>query len=430
MHRKTSGVFVGMLGVLCGCATIAPKPPTMKDEPVRADPVEVIRAAGAHATMALQGTNLDLTAVHYCDLVEHPVVYRTVTTEHENASAWKDWSIGGAGIALVGGGAYTVIDARNVASKSTASKNYNPVGSGGATAIGIAEIAVGVGLGAVAIYDVIRANRIDVETKKAQLDTRTIKERIVCSSAPLAYAPVVGEIGEHAYNLGATDDAGKLRVDLDPVMREVLAKDAHLKVKVATVDVGDLDLSPVYLAHEKRGWTNSLANECRNPSSESSCRTLAMFSTEYPDGPHAGEARTILEQSKPAIMKFADASAWSRLDIEACTKRPFDDPNEIDRACGDVKMYLLLFPSGAHARDAEAAIKAGEARATALRTKINQALKVEARKDEQAQKAEEAKEAAVERRQCHAQCQVACSSWWVRDFRLCYTGCIQLPCGQ
>jgi hypothetical protein len=122
----------------------------------------------------------------------------------------------------------------------------------------------------------------------------------------------------------------------------------------------------------KEQW-DAVVGDCRAPVNAHSCDSLLAWyqstgprrqpgSTDTylpPPDPKRDEAKKILDAAAPAIRDFADADAWSQVDVGRCTNAATSDD------CSSISAYLSRFPNGQHATDAQAAFNRGEAKLAA-----------------------------------------------------------------
>ena len=415
--RRATCIWLPLLALAAGgCASVRSKPPQFTDEPLRDTREEVVRPGEAHATITQDGTTVAIVASHACDVWDRPVVTRTTRTESYNRTPAVDWVFLAGGVAIAGVGTYTVIDARNVYATSTNSRTYNPLGSTGATAIGIGTIALGASLLVIPLVDVIRANRVTVDRQEVTTTGTIAQPNVVCKDSPLSTASVEGAIGDKRFPLGSTDATGKLHLDLDTVLDPAWVAPhppTRMQLVVADATVGDLDLAPLYSSREQLAWNKSDIQRCAAPTTAQACDPARRFIADYPDGPHASEARAALDKGAPDLERLADDDAWTtaRPSLEKCSSGKTSDLTTLDHACDAVQAYIDQHPQGRHTREASAAVKRGRATSAAMVAAIDRQQKAaeaaERRREAQAEAAEkrrqEREEAAEKRRQAQAE---------------------------
>ncbi len=417
------------LGLILGCATIAPKKAAVSDAPLRSAQIEVPRKDGVHATVQQEGTTVRLVASRSCDLVGRSTVLRTTRTEHENKSAGIDWLFAGSGVGFAGAGAVVLVDARGVSDADTSSRKYNPVGPTGATMIGVGGVVVGAGLLTAAIVDVVRANKVTVEEQEITSNGQAVKEDISCTKERAAGAVVRGRVYGSPFDIGKTDAAGKLTVELDAVLDPALDPVWVLRDSPRTapllvdgVEVATVDLGALFVVREDRAWQGVVGTVpgCAAPTTTKGCDSLNSFLAKFGSGRHAAEARKAIADGAAAMERLRDEDMWKvrKAYLEACTSKKLDSASEIDVACSAIEGYVTAFPNGIHVKEAQAALKVGRARSAALQAaeerKQKAAEEAERRREkaeEQAEKRREQQEAAKQRAQAAAQrakCMDAC----------------------
>lgn len=389
--RATAAVAASTLAL--GCASIGSLPPQTADEPIRIDRGEAVLPRGGHAKLVQNDTLLTIEATRSCDVYGRPVVNRITTTESQNNSAWADWTFGVSGAALVGGGGYTILDGSKVYPKDRSSRTYNPVGPDAARALGVAEIALGLGLITIVVVDAVRANHVTVDDQEVTARGKVIKSDVACSRAALAKAELTGVAAGRTWVLGTTDANGKLVVDLDAVVDAgwVLPTPSppmSIRIKDEDEAIGSAKLESVYVARRGRAWAGAGVAECKVPKTSKSCDSVKGFVASYPGGAHAKEARELLDLRVPELLRLAQAEAWSKVSLAGCAYSKAKEADEVGWDCSPLRAYLADFPSGEHAAEVEAALAKGDAIRKKLRAKEDAAAAAKKKK-------EEAEEAAV-----------------------------------
>ena len=453
-RAMTRHLVVMLVATTTGCATIEARPPQGSDAPLRTAQAEVVRKDGAYGTLKQDGTTVTLVASRSCDVVERPTIVRTTRTEFENKSAVADWVLAGSGLVLAGVGAGILVDAHSVGATGTSGRTYNPVGPTGATVIGISGIALGVGLLAISIVDVVRANNVTVEKQEVTSNGATLKTDVACSNKRSTGAAVSGKVGETVFDLGKTNLAGKLTVDIDAAVDPTWVVPSPTKtmtILVGESEVATVDLGPLFTAREDRAWqaVAGAVPACASPTTSKACDPVWNFLSKYSAGRHSAEARKIVDDAAPKIRPLADDEMWRdrKDDVQACASKKFETPTDVDAACTAAEAYLSSFPDGQHFKEAAAALKTGHARSAALTLELErrqaraealgrqaEAALQEAERRRQAaadaaERTRERQEAAQERTKCEAMCRMGCSSWQFRNnVAMCYSGCVQSRC--
>jgi len=268
-----------------------------------------------------------------------------------------------------------------------------------------------------------RTTTVDSELSREEVAEYrgTVQHAVPCSDKPASNIGITGVAGEHTIDLGRTDQSGRLSVELGQALPDdvVLPKSATLAIQAQGNDCGAADLSALYTQRETKAYEESNRETCAVPKSSGSCNGLQMFLSNYPDGPHSTEAAVTLRASRPVIEQLMDDEAWARTIAPNCTKGTAEDPAEIHVACEPYRYYLARYPSGKHAKEAHEALEGGDVRENRLLAEVRR------RETAAAQK-----EAAVQRKQCIAECRLGCSSWRFRDHAACFSGCIEARCSR
>lgn len=404
---------------LTGCADIGQRPPVNQDRVVGTALAEA-PVAGADADVDQDGVTLSISVSRVCDRGPARTVDRTSTTESFNRFQTANWLLAAAGVVSAGVGAGLVADAANTYPNDRASRTFNETGPGKERLYGYALIGTGAFFGVVAIVDAVRANGTTVEQKRITLPMEPEKRAIRCSNQPFANAAVSGGLLDADLPLGKTNAHGELEVNLEQAIPEETGLSpslSKLELRVEGHVAGSVDLRPLFLRREGQAFSQSDSEGCAHPTTVDSCALVKAFLLRYPDGPHAKEAQAILDGAAPKLAVLQDDRRWSQVRVDACTKDSFAAPGEVLGACAPIGQYVTDFPDGRHIAAAKQALSVGEARAQ----RLGESILHEA-------KAQEAKEAADQRRQCVARCRVGCSGWGIRDQASCFSGCVDLQC--
>lgn len=409
-----------------GCASIGVLPGQVNDRPLRSVEEEKVQPDGAHVGLTQAGTELSMVVSHSCELFESPVVERTTRTESTNNSAALDWALFGTGVAAAGLGMYTTFDSSGVYGTSTNSRTYNPIGPTGAAVIGIGSIALGVALLVIPVVDVVRANRETVERAEVTTQGKVIRRDFACTLAPFNHAAVSGRLGDKAFALGTANADGKLDVDLDSAIDPqwaVPTPPARLRIVAEGIAAGEADLAPLFQVREMRAWEQSSPDRCLAPKTADGCDLVKLFIARYPAGPHAADARRVLDDSSPQIHRLADDADWRSHadDVQNCASKKLDDPAEVEGACSGVQSYITSFAGGQHSAEAQTVITKGSARVTALRAAAERRQKAEEAEEARKAAAEAALRKAQVEEDCKNKCFVICSR--TLDPMLCLAGC-------
>jgi hypothetical protein len=100
-------------------------------------------------------------------------------------------------------------------------------------------------------------------------------------------------------------------------------------------------------------WIATRSLGCKIPATLSACDKVQQYLATYPNGIHAAEARSILEQAKPKLEKLQkDDAYWATTGWERCTEWPTREN------CAGVEVYLTKYPTGIHAASAQSMLDA------------------------------------------------------------------------
>lgn len=399
---------------LIGCAPIEAQAPTIVHERVLKTEAIPIESSEVTATIATPTDDeLVVDARRACEAHERKTIERERETRYENKAPWIDVALAGGGLALLASGVITLVDAANVAPAHTTGPDYNPVGAGTAVAIGTGLLLGGAILGTVAAIDVFRARRVTSRTEVVRVDGPGNGTKLACrDQTPVEGANVELRLGRIAYGAGTTDAKGRVATTLSAV----LDQDTHLplhnasaKLVVAGQVEGEIDLRRLAAKREEEAWRSVNLQQCADGLTLDACAPVQRHLRDYPDGPHAEDARRTLARAEPQLAKLRDQLAWHRVQssMAACA-RDAAEPTAIDVACGVVGTYVREFPHGEHVREAEAAIALGRTRSATSRANAGR----------------------NERELCIVRCRTHCATAAVSLFDDCFKGCVEGRCSK
>jgi hypothetical protein len=301
------------LSLATGCVSIGLGEAVVIDEAaLDSQRVEVV-SKRVHVDVEQDDTRLTVTADRECDIEERARVRRTVERERINNSPAITWQLAIYGSILAGIGTGITVDAQlNVEDSETDGQNYNPLGPRAATAIGVGFLAAGSPLLVIALIDGVRSTGTVDEISETQLPGRVVAKAPTCSErTPAVSAEVLGRT--HAgteIRLGMTDAQGVLEVDLaDVVSEQIIASERAMSLAlfIEKQHIGMADLKPVAAVHreayadrEEKAWGSVDADACA-AGSGAECQALEKFLADYPQSPHAPEARAALAKGKAVI---------------------------------------------------------------------------------------------------------------------------------
>lgn len=438
MRGRTLGfaqtlVVVGVSWFSAACATIGSGQPVHSDVPVGTGEQE--QPSGETIDVEQSGTALTLRSRKLCDVHETREVTRTTTMPRENKSAWVDWTLGIGGVALAGAGVATMVDSGNVGATDQTSKTYNPVGGTGAVALGVALIALGAAGGTVAIVDVVRAGGSDESKARVSLPGRELRRGVACkNSVPVAdvdlalLVPRARGDKDERIALGKSGPDGVLRVDLERAVSDDFDGANKAFVMRDTTEVGKVDLAPVQATHEASAWSKLDKDACTAPKKSDACAPIKAFMKKYPTSAHVQEARLLVAKAQLTIEALQDEEAWAETNADGCARPAGRDIVGAENMCDQLQRYVDSFPNGKHVAEAKVAIAKGR---PAIKRAQDDAARV-AREEEAAQRKREQQEAAQQKAalqtECNAKCNVMCSRR--ANPGMCLSGCVQLCINQ
>lgn len=402
------------LFVLSGCAPLEARPATVVAERVvRTEPVEA-PVEGVAATIATPAEGeLVVEARRACETRERQTIERDLEVRYETKARWMDVALVSSGLALTSAGIITLVDSGKVAPGHTSGPDYNPVGRGAAVAIGSGLVIGGVALGTIAAIDFFRMGRVTRRTETVSRERHREGAKVACRTGVVDDAYVELRIGRVAYGAGSTDANGHLATTLDAVFgRELVLplRESAAKVVVAGRVEGEVDLRSFAARREDEAWRRVNLQQCAEALGLDACAPVEAHLRIYPDGPHADDARRALSRAEPQLARLRDQAAWHRVQgsLVTCSGRDGAEAAAIEVACGVLGGYLRDFPRGERAREAESAVAAGRARASALRAAAGK----------------------NEKDRCVGTCRAHCATASVAHFDDCFKGCIEGRCGK
>ncbi|HQP34914.1 MAG TPA: hypothetical protein PLI95_07040 [Polyangiaceae bacterium] len=375
---------------LCGCATITLGEPQTERTPTGKTTREMVPTKRYLATVDQDGQKATIKLEHACEVVERKTVKVTTTRERQNDSSTRNWLLAGGGLTLLTAGTVTLVDAQNVYPHDGSSRTYNPVGPSGATAIGVALVAAGAVLTAIPAADAIRASGSETsESIEGEKSVRVVSQGVPCKGKKVSSLAVVGRVPSgDDLDLGAVDVPGGLTLDLESVVLEAWLlrnRGDELELVVNAQKIGSVKLSELRGFYETKRWDAAGAGACAEPSLVNACDGVKGYLDDYPKGARAREARELLDKAEPQIAALKERAAWSAANVEMC--RVPTAPT----GCKGLESYLAEYPDGPHAEEAKAVLQ-GSAKAIAkLVAKAEAEEKAERRKAEAAEKAERRK---------------------------------------
>ena len=430
------------------CATIGLKNARQHDEPVHTSIEQVPLPSGHGATATLDGTTLKVSALQLCDVRETSEVRRTTTSEHANQSPVLDWTLGALGAGLAASGTLVLINASSVYANDSNSRQYNPIGPTGATAIGASLTAVGVGLATIAIVDVVRSSGQETRAENVSVPGIIVEHGVGCKGRPLVGAPVVVALSKEGDPLeaGKTGPDGTLTVDLETAVPKdaSFGKDATVEVRVSGNPAANVKLATLYASRGEAAWKQIDPKICAQADSSTACDPVRRYVDRYAEGVHTAEARALLSEAESKLTTLRDDEQWAKINPSTCSEgKPADvdlscsevhpegrvcetvnlprinegstqyvdccvikagsDVDDFRTACNALHEYVKTFPQGRHVTEARAALKRGDATLEKWRLARTKQRKKEMDREARAFAAEEqkgrAEQAAEQRKQ-------------------------------
>jgi hypothetical protein len=272
---------VGLAVLSAGCATIGLEAPVTHDQRLKSFHIEVPLEGEAVVEVEQVGTDVVLDAKKTCRVEDRRSVRRTTTQERTNAAPGVDWVYGIAGGVATGLGTGVIVDAQlNVAPTQQISQSYNPIGPTNATLIGVALAAAGVGMLVVPIVDATRASGSEEKVDVLDLKGEVIEARKPCFKGALESKVVTGRFMiarrtkyEHvdepkSVDLGTTNGDGQLEIDLTDAATDAdpSANASDMTLLIDGVEVGKVDLTPLFHKWEAAAWEGLDRQRCFLPS--------------------------------------------------------------------------------------------------------------------------------------------------------------------
>jgi hypothetical protein len=378
--QRRSGIYIALAALaLAGCASIGLDPARNEDTPG-----EVRSAAKPEPkpfpTVTQSGTWVDVRIDQSC-MTRHWRDYDRVTVEERrNDSKGLTWFKAIAGVGLIGGGVPVLVDAHSVGSSSGNTSVYNPVGQGGAYAIGAGLAAVGAVLLGSAIYDVAKANGSKRTPSRVE-NEETFTGPLACKSSP-AHGLVRLMLKSHdgvdeGVDLGALDASGAGRFNLATAIPSgkvaagscttaahiLFVSDGSSSLPKGEYPMDDVDLKPARSALAPSEWAALDKESCRHAKTTRSCDAVKAFGSCYPDSAERAQADALLVEARAALDAAADREAWATATVN---QRNCATP-QTESDCDAVESYLSRRPDGFQAAEARRILARGKPRVAGLR---------------------------------------------------------------
>lgn len=290
-----------------GCAEISYGSPEVHDTILRSEQ-SVAPGAKVRAEMAQAGTNLRLSATQTCDIVEMNEIRRTTKRTRENDVLAPELVLLGMGATLASFGVLLLVDSQSVHPSDRNARLYNATGPGGAIAGGVVLTAVGGIVMAVPLIDALRTIGSETDESVVREKGAILQENTPCQGiSPASNLPVTGRMPNRMLSLGTTDHRGRLTVDLARVVPPDVFQQRRspdtVEIWIDQTRVGPADLGPVAAAQlaesrarEEDAWKSLNLEQCRRDQDAVACAAIQSFLRMFPSGAHAGDAQRILDE--------------------------------------------------------------------------------------------------------------------------------------
>ena len=115
---------------------------------------------------------------------------------------------------------------------------------------------------------------------------------------------------------------------------------------------GEEDAKQKQRLEEENEWNRARVTACRLPTSLSGCDVVRTYVAKYPSGIHAEEAQAALKASEPLMEKLQkDENAWKTAGVEGCRTE------HTREACTGVELYVTKFAGGTHLDEAQGLLR-------------------------------------------------------------------------
>jgi hypothetical protein len=373
--KRNAWVFAALaISQLPACATIGYGEPQASRRVLTTSTADTtLDKHGGELTQ--EGSVIEIQAMSLCATKVSERVEVTQRRERKNESAGLDWTLGiiGAASLAVGGG--LVIDSGNVHASDPTGQNYNEVGPDSAMLYGGLAAGVGAVLLTVAGVDVFRAQ--GEESRSNTVTEESFEDEGPCEDEPFAGGRVKLTVGAKTYELGRTDHDGRLRTDIDRVsadeLRAAMPNPGVVRVSGQEVGVVHLDalLEGAVRREDEQAWSSVHAHaaKCAAPNHSTDCDRVLAYLIGFPDGVHAADAEHILEGSRATItaLRAQEASAREWGGIDS--DRCLEARSL--SACDAVEKFTTSHPDGKQVAAARAILRKARPRLAALRDKLD-----------------------------------------------------------
>jgi hypothetical protein len=323
-----------------------------------------------------------------------------------------------AGAAFVGAGAYLLATADDHPVTVEGDAAETEITRGGALGGGAGSLIIGVGMLGFSLGHEIRVARPDRTTEQLEERGEVVAPDVACEAAPAAsQRAIVLDLPGGVVALGTTDARGRRSVDLLTYLlpSSVHGRDLRLSAPllVAGSNIGAVDLRPVHDHFDARAWADAEPLRCAAPRHRDDCQGVERYLVAFPRGGHADEAQTVLASAQSTLAAMAAREEAARL-AEAEARRAEQEARaaEYERLRLEAERERRLEEERIRLADERAAREVERAE-----REYRETLRAEARAREAAERAERA------RRQCRTTCRRTCQA---ND--ACAAACVRQQC--
>ncbi len=358
------------------------------------------------ARIRQEGTHVSVEAIQLCDRVERLEIERTHVFSRRSRKPMVPILAAIGGAAAVALGAFAIVRAPNLPE----SRPDLETGWTRSQARGLGGLLVGGG-GVLALGTVGHAFRL----ARGERTTETVTEAgevlqsgVACPS-PIPWQGAEMRLG--AISLGTTPSTGRAELDLDLAVlpRDIAGAPPNVDLRIDGRTVGQVNLAPIRHVHQERAWRDAGQVRCAAPERPDDCDALNAYLIRYPDGPHATEARRILESAAGALV---EAAARRRAEAEEAAAR-------LRQAAAESMAALERQRAESERRLREEERE----RARAERERERDRARHIAEQREAEQRHRQTRERTQARRACHATCRQTCGG-----NQACQTACQTTQC--
>ncbi len=331
-----------------GCAKMGYGPRTLADETVLRTRHQLLDSSDPQTTLKQSGTEIRVTAMQLCDLVEQKEIRRTYAQEKENKALVPELVLLSLGAVPAGLGVAFLVDSKNVYENDRHARLYNPSGKSGAVAAGFVLLAWGAAFMAVPLVDFARTGGSKEDKETVTEEGERIRRGVPCPSArPAEFRVISGRVPGDTFALGRTDDAGVFAADLVQVVPSRIFESsrppASMEVLIGSAVVGTASLARVAEIQvrdrhllDAAAWSEVDVIACRSASPDRpACDAVRAYMQRFPNGERRDEARQLLDPSTRSGSIQVAASPEDLAKAEAAKKAAADATDAAKKAAAD-----------------------------------------------------------------------------------------------